>query len=274
MAETRTPRVPGRDFSGLVVEGPEAWKGKEVFGTGGLLGLSRDGTHAEFTAIPVPALVEKPKELSFGEAAALGLSYLTAWTAIVEEGRVSKDDTVLVLGAAGAVGSSAVKIARHLGAKRIIGTLKNRAERERVSAIPVDHWIELDQTPLPGGLLGMTGGLGADLVLDVVGGPLFQAVNQSLAHRGRHVVIASTPPDVTFNLVDFYHREARLIGVDTLKLSFEQSAKTLRAILPLVKARVLTPPEIETVPLEGALRAYRAVLEGTARRKIVMEPSP
>lgn len=272
MSESRPPRIPGRDFSGVVLEGPPAWKGKDVFGSGGLLGFAKDGSHAELAAIPAAALVEKPQGLGFGEAAALGLSYLTAWTAIVEAGRVSKDDTVLVLGASGAVGSSAVKIAKHLGAKRILGTLRSTAERERVSAIPADDWIELDRNPLPGGALRATGGRGADLILDVVGGPVFEAVNQSLAHRGRHVVIASAPAEVTFNLVDFYHREERLIGVDTLKLSYEESARRLGAILPLVSAGILTPPEIERIPLEGAVPAYRAVLEGTARKKMVIEP--
>lgn len=274
MKETRAPRIPGRDFAGVVVEGPPGWKGKEVFGTGGILGFARDGSHAELAAIPVAALVEKPMELSFGQAAALGLSYLTAWTATVEVGQLSKADTVLILGAAGAVGSSAVKIARYLGARRILGTLRDVGERGRAAGLPADDWIELDQHPLPGGALEATEGRGVDLVLDVVGGPLFEAVNQSLAHRGRHVVIASTPPEVRLNLVDFYHREARLFGVDTLKLSYEQSARTLAAIVPLVKAGALTPPEIETVSIEEAVPAYRSVLEGKARKKIVILPKP
>lgn len=272
MSEGRPPRIPGRDFAGVVLEGPASWKGKDVFGTGGLLGFARDGSHAELAAIPVAALVEKPEELGFGEAAALGLSYLTAWTAIVEAGRVSKEDTVLVLGASGAVGSSAVKIAKHLGARRVLGTLRDKADRDRVSGIPADDWIELDRNPLPGGARQATGGKGADLILDVVGGPLFEAVNQSLAHRGRHVVIASAPPDVTLNLVDFYHREERLIGVDTLKLSYEESARILGAILPLLKSGILTPPQIERIPLESAVSAYRSVSEGKARKKIVIEP--
>jgi NADPH2:quinone reductase len=274
MSETKAPRIPGRDFAGVVLEGPSAWKGKEVFGTGGHLGFSRDGTHAEFAAIPVAALVEKPKELGFGPAAALGLSYLTAWTAIVDAGQLTGNDTLLVLGAGGAVGSSAVKIARHRGARRILGTLRAESERPRVASIPADDWIALDRDPLPKGVLERTDGLGADLILDVLGGAGFQSVSRSLAHRGRHVVIASSPPEVTLDLVEFYHREARLIGVDSLKLSYEQSARTLKELLPLVNAGILTPPEIQTVPLEQAIDSYRAVLEGTARKKVVIEPRP
>ena len=268
--ETKAPRVPGRDFAGIVVEGPATWKGKEVFGTGGNLGFGRNGSHAEFVSVPVEALVEKPKQLSFEQAAALGLGYLTAWSAIVTAGRVSPGDIVLVLGATGAVGSAAVKIAKHIGAKRVIGVLRNEAGRTRTAGIPSDDWLILEKEPLPQGLFEVTQGKGADLILDMVGGSSFESVNQCLAHRGRHVVIASIQARVSFSLVDFYHREARLVGVDTLKLSFSESAGVLREIVPLVNAGVLTPPELDSIAIEQGPRAYQAVLEGPAGRKQVI----
>ncbi len=270
MPETTTPRIPGRDFSGVVVEGPSRWRGKEVFGSGGDLGFGRHGTHAEYAAIPLEALVEKPPALSFAAAAALGLSYVTAWTALVSAGRLASSDIVLVLGAAGAVGSAAVKIARHTGARRILGTLRSDADRARTTAIPVDHWIALDHGPLPQSVRDLTQGHGADLILDVIGGEAVALANQCLAHRGRHVVIASNPPDVTFNLVDFYHREARLIGVDTLKLSFAESAAILRDLVPLVVQGVLSVPDPDLIALGDAARAYQAVLAGSARTKQVI----
>src|SRR5438067_12638208 len=101
-------------------------------------GFGRDGSHAEFVSVPVETLVEKPDQLSFEQAAALGLGYLTAWSAIVTAGRVSSNDLVLVLGATGSVGSAAVKIAKHFGAKRIIGILRKEADRTRTAGIPSD----------------------------------------------------------------------------------------------------------------------------------------
>jgi NADPH2:quinone reductase len=270
MSETKVPRIPGRDFAGIVVDGPAAWKGKEVFGSGGSLGFGRDGAHAEFMSVPVEALIEKPKNLSFEQAAALGLSYVTAWSAIVTAGQVSKSDTVAVLGATGAVGSSAIKIAKYLGAKRVIGLLRDEADRERTKGIPADDWVVLDKTPLPQGIHEITQGVGVNLFLDVIGGPLFEAVNQSLAPRGRHIIIASTEPKVTFNLLDFYHREERLVGVDTLKFSFSESAEILSKILPLVEKGVLTPPVVDSITLEQAPQAYQAILDGTARKKLVI----
>lgn len=88
MAETKTPRVPGRDFAGRVVSDGSLWEGKAVFGTGGDLGFGRDGSHAEFVAVPVEGLVEIPPEFSYEQAAAIGLEYLTAFAALVRTGVV------------------------------------------------------------------------------------------------------------------------------------------------------------------------------------------
>ena len=109
MAETKTPRVPGRDFAGRVVSGDSPWEGKAVFGTGGNIGFGRDGSHAEFVAVPVEALVEIPPGFSYEQAAAIGLEYLTAFAAIVRTGAVQHGETVLVTGTTGAVGSAAAK---------------------------------------------------------------------------------------------------------------------------------------------------------------------
>jgi hypothetical protein len=84
------------------------------------------------------------------------------------------------------------------------------------------------------------------------------------------VLIRRPSSRVSFSLVDFYHREARLVGVDTLKLSFSESAGVLREIVPLVNAGVLTPPEFDSIAIEQGPRAYQAVFEGRAGRKQVI----
>src|SRR3954471_5984293 len=113
--QTTLPRTPGRDFAGMVEAGPSEWLGREVFGTGGGLGFTRDGSHAEFLAVPVEGIVEKPPMLSFEEAASVGVGYLTAWSALVDVGRLWGGETALILGVTGAVGSAGAAIARHLG---------------------------------------------------------------------------------------------------------------------------------------------------------------
>src|SRR6266852_3705354 len=75
------PRVPGRDYAGVVVAG-DGWKGKEVWGSGAGLGVTRDGTHAEYLVVELDSLSEKPARLSMAEASAVGVPYLAAWSAL------------------------------------------------------------------------------------------------------------------------------------------------------------------------------------------------
>jgi NADPH:quinone reductase len=270
MSQTTLPRVPGRDFAGRVVSGDPHWHGKSVFGTGGDLGFGRDGSHAEFMAVPKEALVEIPPEFSDDNAASIGVIYLTAFAAIVRTGQVKSGETVLVTGTTGAVGSAAATIA-HLKGARVLGTVRSRRELGTRNDLSFVEWIDLESRPLPEFVAELTGGKGADLILDVVGGPLFQPCLKSLAQRGRQIAIASAGnPQVSFDLVDFYHKEVRLIGVDTLKLSFGESAEILKALLPGFKTGIFSLPSVETVSLDGALRAYQAIDEGTSKKKVVI----
>ncbi|MCN9244391.1 zinc-binding alcohol dehydrogenase family protein [Streptomyces sp. RY43-2] len=93
MEGTLLPRTPGRDFSGVVIDGPPDWTGAEVWGTGGDLGFTRDGSHAELLAIPATALARKPTRLSFEEAAATGVNFVTAWLGTVETARLTEGRT-------------------------------------------------------------------------------------------------------------------------------------------------------------------------------------
>ncbi len=270
MPQTTLPRVPGRDFAGRVVSEDSRWRGKSVFGTGGDLGFGRDGSHAEFMAVPIEALVETPPEFSDDNAASIGVIYLTAFAAIVRTGEVKSGETVLVTGTTGAVGSAAATIA-HLKGARVLGTVRSRGEVGKRTDLSFVEWIDLESRPLPESVKELTGRKGADLILDVVGGPLFQPCLESLAQRGRQIAIAAAgTPQVTFNLVDFYHKEARLIGVDTLRLSFSESAEILKALLPGFKAGVFSLPSVETVSLDGALHAYQAIDQGTYKNKVVI----
>ncbi|MGP8051231.1 MAG: quinone oxidoreductase family protein [Desulfobaccales bacterium] len=270
MAQTKTPRVPGRDFAGRVVSGDPHWEGKAVFGTGGDLGFGRDGSHAEFVAVPVEGLVEMPPELSYEQAAAIGLEYLTAFAALVRTGVVQSGETVLITGTMGAVGSAAAKIAAWKGA-RVLGTVRSSRDLGKRDDLSLVEWIDLESRPLPESVQELTAGKGADLILDVVGGPLFEPCLESLAQRGRQIAIASAgDPRVSFNLVDFYHKEACLLGVDTLKLSSGEAAEILRVLLPGFKEGIFSPPPVEPVALDEALSAYRAIAAGSSGKKFVI----
>src|ERR1700683_369737 len=121
MHETSVPRTPGRDFAGIVVEGPPEWLNQKVFGSGGNLGFGRDGTHAEFVTVPLAAINPLPKNLSFEQTAAMGVAYMTAWAAVVTTAQIQAGETILITGTSGAVGGAAARIAKKQGA-RVIGT--------------------------------------------------------------------------------------------------------------------------------------------------------
>ncbi len=270
MGETKPPRIPGRDFAGRVVSGDSHWEGKSVFGTGGDLGFGRDGSHAEFVVVPVEGLVEMPPGFTYENAAAIGVEYLTAFAALVQIGAVQDGETVLVTGTMGAVGSAAARIAAWKGA-RVLGTVRSSRDLGKRDDLSKVAWIDLESRPLPESVQELTAGKGADLIVDVVGGPLFEPCLQSLAHRGRQIAIASAgDPRVTFNLVDFYHKEARLLGVDTLKLSFAEAAAILQALLPGFQEGIFPPPAVERISLDDAARANPTVLAGTAGKKFVI----
>src|SRR5271154_3675555 len=83
MEGTTPPRAPGRDYAGTGLEGPAQWIGAEVWGTGGEIGYSINGSHAELIAVPMGSLRSKPRTLSLEQAAAVGVNYLAAWLGLV-----------------------------------------------------------------------------------------------------------------------------------------------------------------------------------------------
>jgi NADPH2:quinone reductase len=272
MHETSVPRIPGRDFAGVVTDGPSEWVGKMVFGSGGNLGFGRDGTHAEFVAVPITAINPLPANLSFEQAAAMGVAYMTAWAALVLAAKLQPGETILITGTTGAVGGAAARIAKKQGA-RVIGTARKAADISHLTDTSVDHWIGLDAGDLFASVFAATDGKGVELVFDVVGGAMFEPCLKSLALRGRHVAIASNPdPRVSFNLVDFYHRESRLIGVDSVKLTFEESAEILRGLTPGIEDGTFPPPPIKTCSFANCAEAYQLVGEGKVKEKQILLP--
>ena len=270
MAQTTLPRTPGRDFAGRVEKGLPDLVGRFVFGTGGDLGFLRDGSHAEYLTVPAEAVALRPKQLNAAQAAAMGLAYMTAWVGLVDAAQLQAGESVLITGVTGAVGSAAARIAHFQGAK-VLGAIRSRVEQQGSPDLPVDVYLNFADGSLHELATAATAGHGANVVFDVVGGPLFESCLNCLTHRGRQIAIASTGDvKVTFDLVDFYHREGRLFGVDTLKLGFAECGAVLRGLLPGIEAGVFKPPPFETVALDQAAAAYQAINAGVARKKQVI----
>jgi NADPH:quinone reductase len=270
---TTLPRIPGRDFAGVVVEGPIELVGKEFWGTGGgELGFVRDGSHARYLTVPRDAVVPKSDTLSLEEAGASGLAYVTAASALVELGNVSEGETILVTGAAGGVGSAAVMIARWKGA-RVIGAVKDESERPMAQRAGAHVIVDTSREAVTDAVKAATGGGGVDLVLDAVGGPMFEPALNCLGEKGRMVVITTTPDKqhVSFDLLDFYRKGLRLFGLMTSFLDAEGSAAVLSKLGPgFDEGALLAPPIAERYPLEQAGMAYARVESSEVAGRVLL----
>ena len=272
MAYAVFPRTPGRDYAGVVVDGPSDWIGREVFGSSGDLGIRRDGTHATHLAVEREAVVEKPKTISWEEAAGIGVPFVTAMEGLRRAGIPKPGETVLVMGVNGKVGQAAVQIATWHGA-RAIGVVR-RNEPYQGHANSRVEVIDASSTDVAARVRELTGGKGADIVFNTVGDPYFQAAHQSLALRGRQILIAAVDRIVQFNILEFYRGQHTYVGIDTLGLSSVATGDVLRELAPGFAGGHLKPYPIHAsaiYQLEQAKAALVAVA-GASRDRVILRP--
>jgi NADPH2:quinone reductase len=265
---TSLPRTPGRDFAGIVEKGVVKGKdreGEEIWGSSSTLGIVRDGSHAEYVAVPAEAVSPKPKLLSMEQASTIGIPYITAWASVVSAAEIQAGERILILGAAGSVGQAATQIANWKRARVIAADLAS-------DAIPGTEAVVNTKTEdLRERVMQLTAGKGVDVAFDTVGGPMFEPALRSLGFKGRHVAIASSGETrVSFNLVDFYHNFSRLFGVDSFGLTPREIAEIAAELNAGFEAGVLKPPAIEVIPFEKAAEAYSRVAAGHAKAKLVL----
>jgi NADPH2:quinone reductase len=273
MAYAVFPRTPGRDYAGFVVDGPAGWIGREVFGSSGDLGIRRDGTHATHLAVEADAVVEKPKNLSWEEAAGIGVPFVTAMEGFRRAGVPKNSETVLVMGVNGKVGQAAVQIASWNGA-RVIGVVRKNEPYEGHANSKVEV-VDASVTDVATRVRELTNGKGADIVYNTVGDPYFQAANRSLALRGRQILIATIERNVQFNILEFYRGQHTYVGVDTLGLSSIATGAVLRELGPGFASGHLKPFPIKAsaiYPLEQAKAAFVAVA-GSSRDRVILRPA-
>src|SRR5438034_2991091 len=263
------PRTPGRDYAGTVIDGPADMIGRQVFGSSGDLGIRRDGTHATHLVVEADAVVEKPKNLSWEEAAGIGVPFVTAMEGFRRAGIPNKSETVLVMGVNGKVGQAAVQIASWHGA-RVIGVVRKNESYEGHANSKVEV-IDASSTDIAARVRELTDGKGADIVFNTVGDPYFQAAHKSLALRGRQILIAAIDPVVPFNILEFYRGQHTYVGVDTLALSSTATGAVLRELVPGFASGHLKPFPIRPgaiYPLEDAKAAFLAVA-GSSRHRVI-----
>jgi NADPH:quinone reductase len=266
------PRTPGRDFSGVVVDGPREWMGKAVFGTSGDLGIRRDGTHASHLVVEAAALVEKPSGISMEEATGIGVPFVTAIEGFRRSGMPKPGEHVLIMGVNGKVGQAAVQLATWQGAK-VIGVVRKDESYEGHANTPIEI-INSATTDVAKRVHELTDGRGAEIVFNTVGDPYFQDAHGSLAKGGCQILIAAVHKIVEFNILEFYRGRHTYVGIDTLAFSSIESADVLRSVMPGFAGGFLRPFPIAAssiYPLSDAKAAYAAVI-GSSRDRIVLRP--
>jgi len=224
----------------------------------------RDGAHAQYVLAPIEGLSQKPACLSMPEAATLGVAYLAAWSSLMDAAHIKSGETILVTGVSGAVGQAATQIAHWQGAK-VIGT------EIRESPSDADALINTTGKDLAAEVKSLTQGTGVDVVLDCVGGPLFEPALNSLRRGGRQIAITSVGRRrVELDLIDFYHEQRRLIGVDTRALTAAQIARIMDRLREGFDAGHLKPLPTTTWPLAKAVEAYAAVEKGSPTKHVLL----
>ncbi|MDP6925885.1 MAG: zinc-binding alcohol dehydrogenase family protein [Rhodospirillales bacterium] len=267
------PRTPGRDYAGTVIEGPSELIGKEVWGSGGDLGMSRDGAHAEFTIVDAAGVREKPANLSMTEAGSVGVAWTCAWLGMTRS-NVTSGETVAVLGANGKVGEASIQIATAAGS-RVIAVERSRDEYNGHATGPVDVVNLSKESDLRQAILDRTDGNGADIIMNTVGSPYFEAACYSLNKEGRQIILSTKQEECSINLKTFYRGNYHMVGVSNMDHHHILSGDLMEKMRSGFESGSYKPYPIKeenVYTLENAGEAYGMVLKGECRDRIVINP--
>lgn len=267
----KAPFVLGHDCSGVVRAVGAAVRGfrpgDEVFASAS---LGRDGANAEFVCVDSRSAAFKPHGIGHLEAAVLPLAGITAWEALFERARLTAGETLLVHGGAGGVGHLAVQLGQHAGA-RVIATARRPESLKCCAALGVDLAIDASREDFRERVREATRGRGCDVVLDTVGGEVFERSLDSLALNGRLVALlpASSPRlgEALFGKNASVHFE--FMGVPTLYgVRPESQGRILRHVARLVESDALEPIVSQSFALRELALAHRALESGRTIGKL------
>ncbi len=230
----------------------------------GILGESRDGTCSEEIVVPLRNLIPIPASLSFEDAAAIPLVFLTAWQMVVDRASVRHGETVLVLGAGSGVGSAAVQIARLQGA-RVIAVSGSASKLAKARELGAEEGIDLSRSHLREEVRRITDRRGADVVIEHVGKATWESSVACLARGGRLVTCgATTGADVSLNLRQVFFKNLSILGSTMGRRSH------LFTIFRHVEAGRLLPVVDRVLSLDRISEAHRLLEERGVFGKIIL----
>lgn len=265
------PFVPGNEAAGIV---SAVGEGVRQYKPGDRVIIMPEGTaFAELCAVPVERVIPIPDSLDFEQAAGFTITYGTGYHALKQAAKVQADETVLVLGAAGGVGVTAVEIARAMGA-RVIAAASSDDKLEFARTAGADETINYSRESLKDRCKALTNGKGVDVVYDPVGGDLAQQALRALAWHGRYLVIGFASGDIpNFPANIALLKEASIIGIwwgTWLMKHPAESAQNMKELFSMVARDELKPRVTESWPLEDYAKAFASLSNRTARGKVIL----
>jgi len=266
-----TPFIPGIEAAG-VVEAVGADVDRISVGDAVMVTTVK-GSFAEKCVVDQAEVTPLLPGLDFTQGAGFNITYCTTIHAFAQSARLRPGETLLVLGAAGGVGISAVEIGKALGA-RVIAAASSEEKLDFAKAAGADEVINYSETPLRDAIKELTGGEGIDVVYDPVGGELGKLAMRSLAWQGRHLVIgfaSGNIPEFPGNIALL--KEAQVIGVywgSWMRKEPELQADNLAMMAKLIADGKLSPQVTERHDLDNFAMAFDAITRRRAKGKVVL----
>ena len=262
------PFVPGAEIAGEIVTAPEG----SAFKPGDrVCAISMVGGFAELTVAPADFTFALPDSVTFEQGASLPFNYLTSHFALVTRGHLAKGETVLVQGAAGGIGTSAIQVAKAFGAGRVIAVTSTPEKGAVAIEAGADEFVLVD-----GFKDAVKAQGGVDIVVDPVGGDRFTDSLRCLKEDGRLLVIGFTAGEIpTVQVNRLLLNNVSVVGVGwgayaMGKPGYLQQQWT--EVLPHIESGALTPPIGATFPLEQATQALLELDERRATGKVLLTP--
>jgi NADPH2:quinone reductase len=264
LARQQLPLIPGGEVAGRTADGRR------------VAALLRNGGYAERVAVPEAAVVPIPDGVSDEQAAGLLLQGLTARSILRISARVEPGEAVVVGAAAGGTGSLAVQLAKRLGAGRVIALASSEPKRELAMRLGADAAVDSREEDLTAAILAANGGDPVDVVLEMAGGPTFDACLAALAPFGRLVTfgIASRQPNSVRN-ADLMRTSRAVVGFWLVHL-FRRPDELRAGIAELLGAVAAGELEVViggTYPLADARRALEDIAARHTEGKLLLDPS-
>jgi NADPH:quinone reductase len=268
---SKAPLILGNEGAGVVEEG-----GGTGFPAGsrvmfwGTYGVFQDGTYSEWVAVRKEDLCLIPDGIDDVSAAGIPVAYLTAQIALTRAGfRAGK--TVLAPAIGGSVGNAVTQLARALGAKHAISTTTNHAKAEQATALGFNEVIDTSLEKLGDGMRRITGGHGADVVIDGIGGEVLSEAVKVLAPGGSLTTLGySASRKVTIDVIDLIIPQTSIQGFSMFSQPQAAVTEAWTVIVSLLKSGVIKPILAKSFPLAEAAEALRYQVEGRPFGRVVL----